>query len=30
MITEPDFTTALHATRHHQKPTYLPRKDGGS
>ena len=26
MITQPDFTTALTATRHHQKPTYLPRK----
>ncbi len=27
MITQPDFTTALTATRHHQKPTYLPRKN---
>jgi enoyl-CoA hydratase/carnithine racemase len=25
MITEPDFTTGLNATRHRQQPTYLPR-----
>ena len=30
MITQPDFTTALHTTQHHQKPTYLPRQDEGT